>query len=159
EADEHSILPAHAPRRQPRATAVVPGIARERLEHGLGCDVADAPQALQHDVLLRRELRVALEVLQHAAAAGAEVSTARDDARRPRGEHLQELRLVVRAPAPRALHAHDLARESARDEHGLAVDVRDAAAVVRERVDAHALGLALELARTAHRASLTRARP
>ncbi len=84
EADQGLALLLHAAHREPALAAVAPGGVGQRRQHALGRDVADALQVLQQHALLGDDLLVLGQVLQHAAAAGAEMRAAR--MRRGRGD-------------------------------------------------------------------------
>jgi hypothetical protein len=76
-----------------------------------------------------------IEVLERAAAADAEVPAARCHALGRGVQHFDGDRLVVAALAANAPEAHGLAGQRAVDEHRFAGDVRDAAALVVQRLD------------------------
>jgi hypothetical protein len=80
-------------------------------------------------------LRPGLQVLERATAAAAEVGASRNH---PFGRWPQDLDDHGFVMAPTATHTpqqHRLARQCAVDEHGLAVNARDAAAIVIQRND------------------------
>src|SRR5690606_17719950 len=87
--------------------------------------------------LLGQDLPALVQVLQHAAAAGAEVRAARLHPVRRGLQHLEGAGLVEAAAAGGGFGQHRLAGQRAGDEHGLAVlAAGDATAVVAEVEDA-----------------------
>src|SRR5690606_34340027 len=85
--------------RETAPAAVAPGGVHQRLEHGLGRDVADALEVLQQHALLGVDLLRFVQVLQRAATAGAEVDAARRHPVGRRLQHLERARLVEAALA------------------------------------------------------------
>ena len=132
EADQRAALFLDVLHRQPRATTVAPRIARERIEDARRCDVTDALEVLEQRALLREDLRLRREMLQRAAAAGAEMRAFGRDAIGRGDDHFERFRLVELATALHDARLHALARERTRDEHGLAFHARDTAAVVAQ---------------------------
>ncbi len=128
--DQHLVLLGDPLDRQAALAAIAPGLVGQRIEPALGRDLADALEVLGQHALLRRDLRGRL-----AGAAGCSrcrCRSGRNAARRDRAS-------ASAAPRPslrrnwrlRLVSGCARARPAARrDEHGLAVDARDAAAVV-----------------------------
>jgi hypothetical protein len=93
------------------------------------------PQRVLERALLGRDLRAGVEVLQRAAAADAEMRATRIDARRVRLDDRLRARELVRRLALERRDGHGFARQRALDEDRLAVDARDAAPFLIERID------------------------
>ena len=132
EADQRAALLLDVLHRQPRAATVAPRIARQRREHATRRDVADALEVLEQRALLCDDLRLRREMLQRAAAAGAEMRAFGRDAIGRGDVHFERFRLVELATALHDARLHALAGQRARDEHRLALDARDAATVVAQ---------------------------
>ncbi len=133
---QHPALPGDELHTEARLAPVAPCGAGERREPLARYDMADTLQVILQHLLLVADLRRCIEVLQAAAAAYAEVRTARHHPFRRGHEHLDRARFVE-VPAPRKVcDAHFLARERTLDEHRLALHVRDPAPVVGQRLDA-----------------------
>ena len=80
ETDQRLVLLLHAPHREAALAAVAPGGVGQWRQHRLRRDMADALEVFQQHALLGVDLLGFVEVLQRAAAAGAEVRAARRDA-------------------------------------------------------------------------------
>ena len=135
EADQHAALLRNVAHRQPCAIPIAPGRAVHRGQEPPGRDAAEARERLLEHALLRRDLQCEVGVLQRASATGAEVRAARRDTRGTRREHARRARDLVGGLAFQRLDRDALARQRALDEYRLAVDARDAAAFVVERLD------------------------
>src|SRR5690606_36997882 len=136
EADQGLVLLLHAAHREPALAAVAPGAAGQRRQHAGGADVADALEVLQQHTLLGQDLLRFVQVLQHAAAAHAEMGAARLDAVGRGLQHLERGGLVETARTRCLAHHHPFARQRIGDEHGLAaLAARHAAPVMAQVVD------------------------
>ena len=104
---------------EPRAAPIRPGRPLQGRQPLARLDPPDAREIVHQFARFGGDLRLGRQMLQRASAADAEVRTARRDAISRRLEHLEQLRLVVRAMPPRALIADFFAGQRARDERGL----------------------------------------
>src|SRR4029077_9113147 len=150
-ADQGTALLAHELSAEARAAPVAPDGTGERGEPVLGADARDAFEVLAQLLLLQRQLRRRLQVLQRAAPAHPEVRAARLHARGGGVYDLQQLCLIVLAVPSGAPEAHDLPRQSAGDEGRLAA-VHPPLARVREAGDGTGL-LSRRRARAARKAA------
>jgi hypothetical protein len=116
EAHERLVLLLHATHGEAALAAIAPGGIDQRRQHGLGRDVADALQVLQQHALLDVDLFGFVEVLQRAAAAGAEVRAARGNAIGRSDEHLERACLVEMAMARGLLRDDGFAQQGAGHE-------------------------------------------
>ncbi len=107
-----------------------------------GLHPADSLEIVEQLPLLRLKLRRPRQMLQGASAAHPEVRAARHDAVRRGDDDIDQTRLVQVATPLDHAQANALARQGALDEHGLAADARDAAAVVRQVDDIGLLNVA-----------------
>ncbi len=130
ESDQHLAFLGDPLDRKPTLAAIAPWRVGQRIEPALRLDLADALEILGEHALLRGDLRSRRQVLQRAAAAGAEVRTTRLDALGRSRQQRLDARFVETAMARADAHDGAFAGQCARDEHGLAVDTGDAATVV-----------------------------
>ena len=130
ESDQHLVLLGDPFHRQAALAAISPRVTGQGFEPALRLDLADALEILRQHMLFGGDLRLGRKMLQAAAAAGAEMRTARFDPLRRADDDLFRLRLVVVAVALHAAETHAFARQGAADENGLAFDAGNAAAVV-----------------------------
>ena len=121
-----------------RPPAVLPLRALQRRKPGARRDAPDAAQRLAQLLLLDRELRGAVQMLQRAAATHAKMPAARRHALGGRLQHRHQLRFVVLAVVAATHEAHRFARQRAAHEGGLAA-AHHALALVVERIDAAGL--------------------
>ncbi|KAG1254481.1 hypothetical protein G6F65_017022 [Rhizopus arrhizus] len=82
--------------------------------------MADALEVVHQHALLGDDLLVFVQMLQHAAGAGAEVRAFGGDTLRRGLQHLYRARLVEMAAAGGLFRHHHLARQGAADEGDLA---------------------------------------
>ena len=139
--DEHALLARHVFHAEPRAAAIAPRPARERRQPLPGSTRAMRVNACATTSCLNRSWRVVREVLQHAAAAAAEILAPRR--RRARATARRRARAPPRRSLRRRLRSANLdglAGQRVRHEHAAAVDVRDTLAVVGEVEDLAASG-------------------
>jgi hypothetical protein len=102
------------------------------------CPTATLPmrsEVVLEDALLGRDLRGRLDVLHRAAATDAVPAAARRGSLGAGTQHLDDAPQVEVAAAAPAGEEHALAGHAAVDERHLAVDVRDADALVVDRLD------------------------
>src|SRR6059036_3593934 len=114
---------------------IAPSGAIDGSQNLFRADAADVPQRIFEHALLRRELRRRIEMLQAAAAAGAEMRTPRRDARWAGGVQLGNAGELVTWLATQHLDRGAFTNQRAFDEHGLAVDTRDTASLLVESSD------------------------
>jgi hypothetical protein len=118
-----------------RTAAVMPHGAGHGCRHLYRRHAADPAQRIEQLLLFERDLRCGGKMLQHAAAADTEMRALRFGAIGRCAFHRHHRTFVGIAPHLRQAIAHALAGQCAGDEYDLAVDARDAAAVVREISD------------------------
>jgi hypothetical protein len=95
-------------------------------------NIADTLQILEQLALFGGQLGSRRQMLQRAAAAHTEMRATRDHSIRRSRQDIDQARFV-HLPAPlEDAKAHPFPRQCALDEHRLAVDPRDAAAIVRK---------------------------
>jgi len=135
EAHEHAALLRDVANRQPRPRAVAPCRPVDRRQERRGRDASDARERVLERALLGGDLQRRGGVLQRAAAAHPEVRAARRDAVGGGDVDAHGARQVPRRLAPERLDGDGLAGQRALDEHRLAFDAGDAAALVVERGD------------------------
>jgi len=135
ETDEHPALFFDELHAEPALAPVSPRRVGQCRQHFARTHFADAFEIFQQHALLRGDLRGGRQMLQRAAAADAEMRAAWQHAIRRGAEHFLDRCLIVMPVFPGETHAHALAGQCAAHENGLAVDVRHAAAIVREAGD------------------------
>ena len=107
----------------------------DRREQLLRFDSADVPQRVLEDTLLGGDLRRCIEMLHAATAADAEMRTAWRDSLRAGFDQLHHAGLFVVRLFAIDLDRHPFADQRVFDEHGLAVNARNAAPFLVERGD------------------------
>src|SRR5262249_34354178 len=127
EPDQRPALLRHVTHRQSRAVAIAPRRTVYRRQDLLRMQPADMPQIAFEDTLLGGHLVAQIEVLQGATSALSEKRTTRHRARGARLVHRRQGGDFVAGLLAMREGAHDLARQGALDEDGLAVAARDSA--------------------------------
>ncbi len=134
--DEHAVLALHEFHAEPGPASIAPRGTGDRREPLFGIDPADARESLRDDFLLEAHLPCIVEVLEHAAAAAAEVFARRNHPLRRGLEHAHKVGLLQLAAALAQRDLDDLAGQRVGDENAPPVEIRDTPSVVREVDDA-----------------------
>ncbi len=134
EADQHPALGGHQTGAESRAPAISPNRAGQWRQPALWLDLADVRQQFGEALLLGGDLRGRGLVLQQASTADAKMRTWRRHPVRAGGEHFDGIGAVELHPLLAVADAHFLAGQRAIDKRHLAVDARNSASLVVERL-------------------------
>ncbi len=135
ETHQRAALLLDPARRQPRPMTIAPCRPDDRREHALGLHFAHVREGVFEHALLGRHLRAEIDVLQRAAAAHAEVRTARTYARRTGPDDARDPTAIEARLALHGLELDLLTGQRALDEDDLALEMRDAPPQCVERLD------------------------
>ena len=132
---EDPLMFTHEFRAEARLAPVSPRLRDEGFGEDIGFDLADVLQRLDQSPLLVGNLGGPVQVLQAAAAADAEMSTAGRHAIGGSAQQFREHAFVEVLLAPGEPKAHVLAGERVANEDRLPIDPADASPVVAQGVD------------------------